>query len=67
MYQIQNLTSQPIAVADKLCDITYDSDSRTITLTVGSEVPKGGEMPHLTVIGPGHVDGSAVRPVDAEQ
>lgn len=53
MYQIQNLTSQPIAVADKLCDITYDSDSRTITLTVGSEVPNGGQMPHLTVIGPG--------------
>ena len=53
MYQIENLTNQPIAVADKVCDIAYDSDSRTITLTVGSEVPKGGEMPHLTVIGPG--------------
>jgi hypothetical protein len=52
-YQIENLTRQPIAVADKLCDVSYDNDSRTITLTVGSEVPKGGEMPHLTVIGPG--------------
>ena len=49
-YQVQNLTRQPIAIADKLCDVSYDSDSRTITMTVGSEVPKNGEMPHLTLI-----------------
>lgn len=49
-YQVQNLTRQAIAIADKLCDVSYDSDSRTITLSVGSEVPKGGEMPHLTLI-----------------
>ena len=49
-YQIQNLTQQPIAIADKSCDISYDIDSRTITLSVGSEVPKDGAMPHLTLI-----------------
>ena len=52
-YQVQNLTQHPIAIADKVCDLTYDSDSRTITLLVGSEVPNGGEMPHLTTINPG--------------
>ena len=36
-YQIKNMTEQAIAVADKLCDISYDNESRTITLSVGSE------------------------------
>lgn len=49
-YQVQNLTQQPIAIADKLCEVTYDGESRTITVSVGSEVPKDGEMPHLTLI-----------------
>jgi hypothetical protein len=52
-FQVQNLTQQPIAIADKVCDLTYDGDSRTITLSVGSEVPKGAEMPHLTTIDAG--------------
>lgn len=52
-YQVQNLTEHPIAIADKLCDVSYDIDSRTITLSVGSEVPKNGEMPHLTLIAGG--------------
>ena len=52
-YQIKNMTEQSIAIADKLCDVSYDNESRTITLSVGSEVPKGGEMPHLIVIAPG--------------
>lgn len=52
-YQIENLASQPIAVADRICDISYDKDSRTITLSVGSEVPRDGEMPHLCTIAPG--------------
>jgi len=52
-YQIKNMTEQAIAVADKLCDISYDNESRTITLSVGSEVPKGGEMPHLIIIAAG--------------
>ena len=49
-YQIHNLTQQPIAVADKVCDVTYDSETRTITISVGSEVPRNGEMPHLVLI-----------------
>jgi hypothetical protein len=52
-YQVQNLTRQSIAIADKVCAITYDVDSLTITVSIGSEVPSGGEMPHLTMIAPG--------------
>lgn len=52
IYQIENLTSSTIAVADKVVDISYDSDSRTITFIVGSEVPNA-TMPHLVMIGPG--------------
>jgi hypothetical protein len=52
-YQIQNLTAQPVAVAAKVCDASYDADTRTITLAVGSEVPADGHMPLVTMIAPG--------------
>jgi hypothetical protein len=49
-YQIQNLSPRTIAVADKLCEASYDGDSATIMLSIGSEVPIGGEMPRLVTI-----------------
>jgi hypothetical protein len=49
-YQIHNLSSRTIAVADKLCEASYDGDSATIMLSIGSEVPNGGEMPRLVTI-----------------
>jgi hypothetical protein len=52
-YQVENLTQQPIGVADKVCELSYDDESRTITVAVGSEVPARGEMPHVTTIMPG--------------
>lgn len=52
-YQIQNLTTEPIAIADKVSDVSYDPETRTITLSIGSEVPPNGVMPHLVTIGPG--------------
>jgi hypothetical protein len=52
-YQVQNLSTTPIALADKVCDLSYDDDSRVITVAVGSEVPNGGEMPRLVTIAPG--------------
>lgn len=52
-YQVENLTQAPIAVADKVTDMTYDDESRTITLALGAEVPTGSAMPHLVVIAPG--------------
>ena len=53
IYQVQNLSQFPVAIADKITDATYDSDTRTITLGVGSEVPADGRMPHMTLIAPG--------------
>ena len=52
-YQIENFSSLPIAVADKVVDATYDQDSRTITVSIGSEVPDDGKMPHVVTIKPG--------------
>lgn len=52
-YQIENLSAAPVAVAPRVANATYDQDSRTITLSIGSEVPDGGRMPHLVTIAPG--------------
>jgi hypothetical protein len=51
--QINNASPHTIAVADKVCEASYDDESRTITLNVGREVPMGGELPHLVTIRPG--------------
>jgi hypothetical protein len=51
-YRIQNLTNAPIAIADKVASVSYDEDSRTITLSIGAEVPEE-TVPHLVVIAPG--------------
>jgi len=48
-YQIENLTSSTIAVADKVVDLDFDRDSQTITLSVGAEIPPGN-MPHLVTV-----------------
>jgi hypothetical protein len=52
-YQIQNLSTATVAIAAKAIDASYDADSRTITVAVGSEVPPDGNMPQMTVIAPG--------------
>lgn len=52
-YQIENLSHATVAVADKVSDVSFDIESRTITLTIGAEVPPGVIMPHLVTINPG--------------
>jgi hypothetical protein len=52
-YQIQNLGAQPIAVATKVVAASYDTDTQTITLSVGAEVPQDGKMPQIALIAPG--------------
>jgi hypothetical protein len=52
-YQIQNLTNSPIAVADRVCNSSFDADTQTITITIGAEIPQGTAMPHLVLIAPG--------------
>jgi hypothetical protein len=52
-YQIQNLSKEPVALAARAAHASYDEDSRTVTLALGSEVPPDGTMPEMTVIAPG--------------
>jgi len=52
-YQIQNLSKGVIAVADKIADTDFDLQSLTVTLSIGSEIPPGTEMPHLITVNPG--------------
>lgn len=52
-YRIENLTSEPVAVAEKVCNSSYDADSGTVTLAIGSEVPESGLVPRLATILPG--------------
>ncbi|HEX8170691.1 MAG TPA: hypothetical protein VF824_09150 [Thermoanaerobaculia bacterium] len=52
-YQVQNLGDEVIALADRVSDASYDEDSRTITVAIGSEIPADGRMPHLVSIAPG--------------
>jgi hypothetical protein len=52
-YQIENNSQTPVAVADKILETDFDADARTITFSIGAEVPPGQNMPHLVVIRPG--------------
>ena len=52
-YQIHNLSESAVAIADRVSDATYDAETRTIVLAVGSEVPPDGNLPHMIVVGPG--------------
>lgn len=49
-YQVENLSGTTIAIADKVSDSSYDDETRTITVAIGSEVPPDGSMPHMVVI-----------------
>lgn len=52
-YQIENLTNAPVAIADKLITASYDPDTRTIVVSIGSEIPTTKTIPHLALINPG--------------
>ncbi len=52
-FQVQNNTRQPVALATKVCDSSYDPETQTVTVSIGAEIPAGPTMPHLSVIKPG--------------
>lgn len=53
VYQVENHSSRPIAIAGKLAAASYDRETATITLAVGAEIPPDGRMPHMEIIAPG--------------
>jgi hypothetical protein len=52
-YEITNQRATPIAVAELLPDTSYDAESHTFTVSIGSEVPGNTMLPRLVVIEPG--------------
>lgn len=52
-YDITNERSQTIAIADLVPEVTYDPDTQTVTINVGSEVPGNEFLPRLITIPPG--------------
>jgi hypothetical protein len=52
-WQVENLGATAVAVADKIADVSYDAEERTITISIGAEVPDVASMPRLTVVSPG--------------
>jgi hypothetical protein len=49
-YEIENLRNAPIVIANLSGDASYDVDSRTITVSVGSEIPTDLSVTKLVTI-----------------
>lgn len=67
-YQIVNGSDSAVAIADRAASASFDSETGTITLAIGAEVPDDGRMPAVTVIKPGETkvfSAGATAPINA--
>lgn len=53
VYDVTNERSSAIAVADVIPEASYDEESRTVTINIGSEVPGNQMVPRLMPIASG--------------
>ena len=52
-YEIENFRSLPIAFAELLPEVSYDSAAKALNVSLGTEVPGNEVLPRLTRIPPG--------------
>jgi hypothetical protein len=55
VWQIQNFSSDPVAVDPGTVNASFDAETGTITIGIGAEIPQDGRMPSVELVGAGEM------------